>query len=55
MAQTYDLLLKNGTTVNHDGAGLRDLAISAGRIAAIGSIASSAARETLDCTGLHIL
>jgi dihydroorotase len=36
MAQTYDLILKGGTVVNHDGEIARDLGIMAGRIAAIG-------------------
>ena len=31
MAQTYDLILKGGTVVNHDGESVRDLAIAAGR------------------------
>ena len=54
MAQTYDLILKGGTVVNHDGESVRDLAIAAGRIAAIGDVGSAAA-ETIDCKGLHIL
>src|SRR5262245_11805797 len=54
MAQSYDLVLKNGTIVNHDGEGVRDLAIAGGRIAAIGQVTGSAA-ETIDCTGLHVL
>ena len=29
----YDLILKGGTVVNQDGAGVRDVAISGGRIA----------------------
>ena len=31
MADTYDLILKGGTVVNHDGEGVRDLGIRAGR------------------------
>ena len=53
MAQ-YDLIFKNGTVVNQDGIGTADVAVSNGRIAAIGTI-SGAAAETVDCTGLHIL
>jgi dihydroorotase len=52
---TFDLLLRGATVVNHDGAGVRDIAITAGRIAAVGALASAAARETVDCTHLHIL
>lgn len=54
MAETYDLILKGGTVVNHDGEGVRDLGIRAGKIAAIGDVAGSA-RETIDCRGLHML
>src|SRR5215212_7164493 len=55
MSQTYDLILKSGTVVNQDGAGVRDLAIANGRIAAIGSFGQGSAGEVVDCTGLHIL
>src|SRR5918994_3164884 len=54
MAATYDLILKGATVVNHDGEGVRDLGIRAGRIAAIGDV-SGAAAESIDCRGLHIL
>jgi dihydroorotase len=55
MAQSYDLILKGGTVVNHDGEGVRDLGILGGRIAAIGDLASAGAGETIDCRGLHLL
>src|SRR5215212_12264689 len=55
MSQTYDLILKSGTVVNQDGAGVRDLAIADGRIAAIGSFGQGSAPEVIDCKGLHIL
>ena len=51
----FDLVLKGGTLVNHDGAGLRDVGINEGRIAAIGSLHSAYASQTIDCRGLHIL
>ena len=54
MASSYDLILKGATVVNHDGTGVRDLAVAAGRIAAIGDVGGSAA-ETIDCRGLHVL
>jgi dihydroorotase len=54
MAENYDLILKGATVVNHDGEGVRDLAIKDGRIAAIGQL-SGAAAEVIDCRGLHIL
>jgi dihydroorotase len=55
MAETYDLILKGGTLVNQDGAGVRDLGIRDGRIAAIGVPAGASAGETIDCRGLHVL
>ena len=55
MSETFDLILKNGTVVNHDGQGARDIGVTDGRIAAIGSLGAAQAGETIDCTGLHIL
>ena len=55
MPTAADLILKGGTVVNHDGVGLRDVAIRDGRIAGIGSFAASRGGETIDCRGLHIL
>src|ERR1700688_86924 len=55
MADTYDLILKGGSVVNHDGEGLRDLGIRGGRFAAIGDLARASAAEVIDCRGLHLL
>ena len=55
MAQTYDLILKGGTVVNQDGAGVRDVGITEGRIAAVGDLARASAGEAIDVRGLHIL
>ncbi|GAA2862957.1 dihydroorotase [Aminobacter niigataensis] len=55
MATTFDLILKGGTVVNHDGIGVRDVGVTNGRIAAIGNLGSASAGETIDCLGLHIL
>ena len=55
MAETYDLILKGGTVVNHDGEGARDLGIRAGRFAAIGDLSRASAGEVIDCRGLHLL
>ncbi len=55
MSATFDLILKGGTVVNHDGEGVRDLGIVGGRIHAIGDLSRASAGETIDCTGLHIL
>ncbi len=55
MAQTYDLILKGGTVVNHDGKGVRDIGVRGGRIAAVGDLGQADAAETIDCRGLHVL
>ena len=55
MADTYDLILKGGTVVNHDGEGVRDLGIRGGRFRAIGDLSRASAGEVIDCRGLHLL
>ena len=55
MTTTYDLILKGGTVVNHDGTALRDVGVRDGRIAAIGDLRQATAGETIECRGLHIL
>ena len=55
MADTFDLVLKGATIVNHAGESVADLAIDDGRIAALGDIAASSAGRVIDARGLHIL
>jgi len=55
MSATFDLVLKGGTVVNHDGIGVRDVGIRGGRIAGIGSIDATHAGEAIDVRGLHVL
>src|SRR6516165_12271348 len=55
MVESYDLILKGGVVVNHDGEGVRDLGIRAGRFAAIGDLSGASASEVVDCRGLHLL
>jgi len=55
MTDTYDLIVKGATVVNHDGEGVRDIAIRSGRIAAIGQLGSARAADVLDAKGLHVL
>jgi len=52
---TFDLILRGGTVVNHDGAGLRDIGVRGGRIAQIGDLSRAHAAEVIDCAGLHVL
>jgi dihydroorotase len=55
MANSYDLLLKGATVVDHDGIGVRDIAIRGGRIAGLGTLGNAPAREVIDAAGLHVL
>lgn len=55
MADSFDIVFKGATLVNHTGQGEADLGIRDGRITAIGDIGEGLAGETIDATGLHIL
>ncbi len=55
MLRSFDCILVNGTVVNHDGVGPRDIGIRGGRIAEIGALSGASAGERIDCRGLHIL
>ena len=55
MAVAFDLIIAGATVVNHDGTGVRDIAVKDGRIAGLGTFSSSAAREVIEARGLHVL
>ncbi|MCO4053759.1 MAG: dihydroorotase [Bosea sp.] len=55
MTQTYDLILRGGIVVNHDGQDLRDIGVTEGRICAIGELTRASAGKVVDCRGLHVL
>ncbi|MDX2307219.1 MAG: dihydroorotase [Hyphomicrobium sp.] len=55
MSETYDLILRGATVVNHDGEGIRDIAVRDGRISAIGQLGSARTANVIDAKGLHIL
>lgn len=55
MAQTFDLLIRNGTVVNHKGTGEADVGVREGKIATIGDLAQADAEEVIDAAGLHVL
>ncbi len=55
MTRSFDLILKGGTVVNHDGAGIRDVGVTAGQIVEIGDLGQASAGRVVDCTGLHVL
>jgi dihydroorotase len=55
MADSFDLIVKGATVVNHDGAGVRDIGIRAGRIAGLGALSGASAAETIEARGLTVL
>ncbi|MGI9408096.1 MAG: amidohydrolase family protein, partial [Hyphomicrobiaceae bacterium] len=55
MSGPYDLIVRGGTIVNHDGTGPGDVGVRDGRFAAIGDLGQADAREIIDATGLHVL
>jgi dihydroorotase len=55
MPSAFDLVLANGTVVNQDGVGPRDIGVVAGKIAEIGDLGRAAAGTRIDCKGLHVL
>ena len=52
---TYDLIIRGGTVVGYAGTAIADIGITAGRFAAIGSLGSASAAESIDARGLHVL
>lgn len=52
---TFDVLVRDGTVVNHDGQAVRDIGIAGGRIAAIGQLGHVKAAAVFDAKGLHVL
>jgi len=50
-----DLLIRGGICVTPNGIGEADIAVSGGRIAAVGSLANAKTAETFEAKGLHVL
>ena len=55
MASPYDLIVRGGTVVSHDGLGRADIAMREGRIAGIGDFARAEGAQAIDAGGLHVL
>lgn len=55
MPPTFDLIVKGGQVATPGGIAAGDVAVSHGKIAAIGSFDASQAGEVFDATGLHVL
>jgi dihydroorotase len=52
---THDLILRGATVVNHDGEGIRDIAITNGKITGLGQLGTAKATREIDAKHLHIL
>ncbi len=55
MAETYEMIIKGATIVNHMGSFMGDVGVCGGKTVAIGSLDASSADEIIDATGLHLL
>ncbi len=55
MASTYDVVIRHGTLVNHDGTFDADIGVAEGRIVKIGHLNDASAGEEIDAKGLHVL
>lgn len=55
MAEIYDLLIKGGVIVNHDGVWEGDVGVRDGRFARLGAIDRSQAAAVFEARGLHVL
>ena len=55
MARTFDLILRGGEVVNHDGRRICDVGIIGGKTSEIGDLSGASAGEEVDCTGLMVL
>jgi len=55
MAQEFDLVIAGGTVAIPNGLAVADVGIRNGRIAALGSLAGSKARDLISARGLHVL
>jgi dihydroorotase len=53
--QSFDMILKGGTVVDHTGMSPRDIGITGGKIAELGDLARASSGETINATGLHVL
>ena len=55
MTETYDLIVRGGEVINHQGRGPADVGVRGGKIAAIGDLGQASAGEVFDATGLTVM
>ena len=51
----YDLVIRGGTLVTHEGTGAGDVGVRDGRTVAVGDLSRADGGEVIDATGLHVL
>jgi dihydroorotase len=55
MAETFDLIVRGGEVINHDGRGRADVGVRDGKIAAVGDLAQASAGEVFEAAGLTVM
>ncbi len=55
MAETFDLIVRGGTVVNHSGRAGTDIGVRGGRIAALRDLSTASAGAVIEAKGLHVL
>lgn len=55
MSRTYDLIIRGGTIVTPDKKEEADIAVNAGKVAAVGDLAGDHGDKVISARGLHIL
>ncbi len=55
MPRNFDLVLRGGVVIDHNGEGVRDIGIIGEKIAEIGDLSRASAGEVIDAAGLTIL
>ncbi len=55
MADTFDLIVRGGTVVNHAGRTEADVGVRDGRIVALRDLSAASAAEVIEAKGLHVL
>jgi dihydroorotase len=55
MAESFDLLIRNGICATPSGIAPANIGVTGGRIAAIGALSNASAAEIFDAKGLHVL
>ena len=55
VSTAYDLVIRGGTLVTHEGTGAGDVGVRDGRTVVVGDLSQTDGGEVIDATGLHVL